>query len=76
MFTIPSWIKSIAKNVSAEGNIRPTLACVHITPDGRLQATNSFIAVSFRADFGDNKIQTAEKYPEVGARKLESVPEG
>ena len=76
MFTIPSWIKSIAKNVSAEGNIRPALACVHITKDGRLQATNSFIAVSFRADFGDNKNKTAEKYPEIGARKLEEVPEG
>ena len=76
MFTLPSWIKSIEKHVAADPKYRPTLACVHVTKDGRLQATNSFIAVSFRADAGDDKAKTADKYPEIGARKLEEVPDG
>ena len=76
MFTIPQWIKSISKHISADGNIRPQLACVHVTNDGKLQATNSYIAVSFNvAKTESEKLLTSEKYPDVGAPQLGEIPE-
>lgn len=76
MFTIPQWIKSISKHVSADGNIRPQLACVHVTNDGKLQATNSYIAVSFNvARTKSEKSLTADRYPDVGAKPIEEIPE-
>lgn len=47
---IPKFIKTIASKISADGNIRPALAGVHITPT-HFEATNSFVAVSIKNPF-------------------------
>lgn len=47
---IPKFIKTIASRISANGNIRPALAGVRITPT-HLEATNSFVAVSIKNSF-------------------------
>lgn len=48
---IPKFIKTIASKISADGNIRPSLAGVRVTPT-HLEATNSFVAVSIQNPFG------------------------
>ncbi len=56
---IPKFIKTIASRISANGNIRPALAGVRLTPD-YLEATNSFVAVSIQNPF---KAIDAKHYP-------------
>ena len=47
---IPKFIKTIASKISADGNIRPSLAGVRVTPT-HFEATNSFVAVSIKNPF-------------------------
>lgn len=49
---IPKFIKTIASKIASDGNIRPALAGVYLTPT-HLEATNSFIAVSIKNPFGE-----------------------
>jgi hypothetical protein len=56
---IPKFIKTIASRISANGNLRPALAGVRITPD-YLEATNSYVAVSIQNPF---KEVDAKHYP-------------
>ena len=44
---IHKFIKTIASRITADGNIRPSLAWVHITPT-HFEATNSFMAVRIK----------------------------
>ena len=48
---IPKFIKTIASKIASDGNFRPTLAGVYLTPT-HLEATNSFMAVSIKNPFG------------------------
>lgn len=56
---IPKFIKTIASRISANGNIRPALAGVRLTPN-YLEATNSSVAVSIQNPF---KAVDAKHYP-------------
>lgn len=56
---IPKFIKTIASRISSDGNVRPSLAGVRVTPT-RLEATNSFVAVSIQNPF---KEVDAKHYP-------------
>lgn len=44
MRLLPNWIQSISKHISADANIRPMLAWIHIT-DTHVSATDSFMAI-------------------------------
>lgn len=67
---IPKFIKTIASRISADGNVRPTLAGVHLTKT-HLEATNSFVAVSIKNPFKDSD---AKKYPSGLKRTLSDDP--
>lgn len=56
---IPKFIKTIASKIASDGNFRPTLAGVYLTPT-HLEATNSFVAVSIKNPFGE---LDAKHYP-------------
>lgn len=66
MRLLPKWVQDVAKNVTANPNIRPILAWVHIT-NTHVGATNSYIAI--RAELP--KIEHT-KYPWENA---ETIPE-
>ncbi len=63
---IPKFIKTIASKIASDGNIRPGLAGVRVTPT-HLEATNSFIAVSIKNPFTEND---AKNYPSALKRTL------
>ncbi len=63
---IPKFIKTIASKIASDGNIRPALAGVCVTPT-HLEATNSFIAVSIKNPFTENDVKN---YPSALKRTL------
>lgn len=67
MRLLPKWIQAISKNVSAQWNIRPTLAWVHVT-NTHVSATDSFIAI---------RVELAEKWKseEFPGENLTELPE-
>ncbi|MBP9780193.1 hypothetical protein KBD33_06280 [Candidatus Gracilibacteria bacterium] len=67
MRLLPKWIQDVSKNISADVNIRPVLAGVHIT-NTHVGATNSFIAI--RAEL--NPKYVSEKFPGMG---IDAIPD-
>jgi len=67
MRLLPKWVQDISKNISADPNIRPILAWVHIT-NTHVWATNSFIAIRAELD----KQYVSEKFPWMG---VENIPD-
>lgn len=49
---IPKFIKTIASKIASDGNYRPALAGVYVTPT-HFEATNSFVAVSIKNPFSE-----------------------
>ena len=67
MRLLPKWIQDIAKNITANENIRPDLAGVHVS-NTHVSATNSFIAI--RVELPKTE---SSKYP---GKNMELLPEG
>lgn len=73
---VPHWVKEVAKRATADAAIRPTLACVHLSPSGRIEATNSFLAVSVDAALtAEEKAFDLSKFPDVGSEPLREIPD-